>query len=70
VHASEWHNTVEWRLKPSTTKTASNVFHLHNASASHELSVTLNGQRLKLDLYPVYLGVALGGTRVEHWEWR
>ena len=32
-----------WRLKPSVAKTVSSVFHLHNASASHQLNVTLNG---------------------------
>ena len=51
-----------WRLKPSVAKTVSSVFHLHNASASHQLSVTLNGQRLKHDPHPVYLGVTLDRT--------
>mgnify|MGYP003407164026 CR=1 FL=1 len=46
-----------WRLKPSVTKTVSSVFHLHNASASRELEVTMNGQRLRHDPFPCYLGV-------------
>ena len=53
-----------WRLKPSTTKTVSSVFHLHNVSAGHgrELTVMLNGARLKHDPKPVYLGVTLDRT--------
>ena len=51
-----------WRLKPSVTKTVSSVFHLHNASASRELTVILNGARLKHDPQPVYLGVTLDRT--------
>ena len=46
-----------WRLKPSVTKTVSSVFHLHNASASRELEVTMNGQRLRHEPFPCYLGV-------------
>jgi Reverse transcriptase (RNA-dependent DNA polymerase) len=41
-----------WRLKPSITKTVSSVFHLHNAVSSHELTVMLNGARLKHDQSP------------------
>ena len=51
-----------WRLKPSVTKTVSSVFHLHNASAGRELTVFLNGARLKHDPQPVYLGVTLDRT--------
>ena len=53
-----------WRLKPSITKTVSSVFHLHNVSAGHgrELTVMLNGARLKHDPKPVYLGVTLDRT--------
>jgi hypothetical protein len=47
-----------WRLKPSVTKTDSSVFHLHNAAASRELTVMLNGARLK----HIYLGVTLDRT--------
>ena len=31
----------QWRLKPSASKTISSVFHLHNTSATRELSVVL-----------------------------
>jgi len=34
------------QLKPSAPKTISSVFHLHNTSATRELSVYLDGQRL------------------------
>jgi len=51
-----------WRLKPSAAKTVSSVFHLHNASSGRELTVTLNGQRLKHDPNPAYLGVTLDRT--------
>jgi len=49
----------QWRLKPSTTKTITSVFHLHNASASRELSVSMDGQPLKHEQFPVYLVVTL-----------
>ena len=48
-----------WRLKPSTSKTVTSVFHLHNNRSCHELNVYVNGQRLKHDPYPVYLGITL-----------
>lgn len=51
-----------WRLKPSVSKTVSSLFHLHNASAGRELKVMLNGQFLKHDPKPVYLGVTLDRT--------
>ena len=35
------------------------MFHLHNASASRELNVTLSGQRLRHDPNPEYLGITL-----------
>ena len=59
-----------WRLKPSVTKTVASVFHLHNAAASRELTVMLNGARLKHDPNPVYLGVTLDRTLTyrEHLE--
>jgi hypothetical protein len=56
------HYCHRWRLKPSVTKTVSIVFHLHNASASRELTVMLNGARLKHDPQPVYLGIPLDRT--------
>jgi len=47
----------QWRLKPSTSKTVTSVFHLHNKRSSRELNIYMNGQSLKHDPYPVYLGV-------------
>ena len=52
----------QWRLKPSTSKTVTSVFHLHNSRAHRELNVSMNGQRLKHDPHPVYLGVTLDRT--------
>ena len=40
------HFCRQWRLKPSASKTIISVFHLHNTSATRELSVYLDGQRL------------------------
>ena len=37
------HFCRQWRLKPSASKTISSVFHLHNTSATRELSVYLDG---------------------------
>ncbi len=56
------HYCRQWRLKPSTAKTVSSVFHLHNASATRDLSVSLDGQRLRHDRHPTYLGVTLDRT--------
>ena len=50
------------RLKPSTSKTISSVFHMHNTSATRELSVYLDGQRLRHQCHPTYLGVTLDRT--------
>ena len=41
------HFCQQWRLKPSAFKTISSVFHLHNTSATRELSVYMDGQRLR-----------------------
>jgi len=49
-------------LKPSASKTISSVFHLHNTSATRELSVYLDGQRLRHECHPTYLGVTLDHT--------
>jgi len=56
------HYCRQWRLKPSAPKTVSSCFHLHNASASRELSVWLNGQLIKYDHQPTFLGVTLDRT--------
>ena len=41
------------------SKTVTSVFHLHNNRSRRELNARMNGQRLKHDPYPVYLGVTL-----------
>ena len=55
VHMS--HFCRQWRLKPSASKTISSVFHLHNTIATRELSVYLDGLRLRHECHPTYLGV-------------
>ena len=52
----------QWRLTPSVTKTVTSSFHLHNTSATRELNVLMNGQRLVHEPHPVYLGVTLDRT--------
>jgi len=56
------HFCRQWRLKPSVSKTISSVFHLHNTSATRELSVYPDGQRLRHECHPTYLGVTLDRT--------
>jgi len=56
------HFCWQWRLKPSASKTISSVLHLHNTSATRELSVYLDDQRLKLEFHPTYRGVTLDRT--------
>jgi len=56
------HLCRQWRLKPSASKTISSVFHLHNTSATRELSVYLDGQRLRHECHPTYLAVTLDRT--------
>jgi len=56
------HFCIQWRFKPSAPKTNSSVFHLHNTSATRELSVYLDGQRLRHKCHPTYLGVTLDRT--------
>jgi len=56
-----------WCLEPSTSKTVTSVFHLHNNRSCCELNVHMNGQRLKHEPYPVYLGVTLDQT-ISHTE--
>ena len=51
-----------WRLKPSPIKTVTSVFHLLNTSAARELRVHMEGQQLRHDPNPVYLGVTLNRT--------
>ena len=57
------HFCRQWRLKPSASKTISSVFHLHYTStATHELSVYLDGQHLGHECHPTYLGMTLDST--------
>jgi len=56
------HFCRQWRLKPSASKTICSVFHLHNTSTNRKLSVYLDGQRLRNECHPTYLGVTLDRT--------
>jgi len=56
------HFCRHWRLKPSASKTISSVFHLHNTSATPEVSVYLDGQHLRYECHPTYFGVTLDRT--------
>ena len=51
-----------WKLKLSTTKTVSAVFHLNNKEAKRELKVNLNNEILPFCSEPKYLGVTLDGS--------
>ena len=51
-----------WRLKPSPMKTVTSVFYLLNNSAARELKVPMEGQQLRHDPNPVYLGMTLDRT--------
>ena len=48
-----------WKLKLSTTKTVSAVFHLNNKEAKRELKVNFNNETLPFCSEPKYLGVTL-----------
>jgi len=48
-----------WKLKLSTTKTVSAVFHLNNKDAKRELKVSFNNETLPFFSEPKYLGVTL-----------
>jgi len=48
-----------WKMKLSTTKTVSAVFHLNNKEAKHELKVSFNNKTLPFCSEPKYLGVNL-----------
>ena len=48
-----------WKLKLSTTKTVSAVFHLTNKKAKRELKVNFNNETLPFCSEPKYLGVTL-----------
>jgi len=42
---------------PPKQSAVNSVFHLHNTSATRELSVYVDGQRLRHEYHPTYLGV-------------
>jgi len=48
-----------WKLKLSTTKTVSAVFHLNNKEAKRELKVNFNNETLPFCSEPKYLGETL-----------
>jgi len=50
------HFCRQWQLKPSASKTISSVFHLHNTSATRELSVYLDGQTFGMSVTQPILG--------------
>jgi len=56
----------KWHLQPSVPKTLSCVFHLYNATASQGISAQLNGQHVRHESNPVYLGVTLDRTLSYH----
>lgn len=54
--------TRQWRLKPSTTKTESSLFHLDNRQSMAKLDVRFDGDILAHNFTPRYLGVLLDRT--------
>ena len=52
-------NLLTWKLKLSTTKTVSAVFHLHNKEAKRELKDKYSNETLPFCSEPKYLGVTL-----------
>jgi len=48
-----------WKLKLSTTKTVSAVFHLNNKEAKRDLKVNFNNETLPFCPEPKYLGVTV-----------
>lgn len=52
----------KWRLQPNPTKTETTCFHLCNKSANRQLDVRFEGNRLRHNAYPKYLGVTLDRT--------
>jgi len=53
-----------WRLKPCLMQIVTSVFHLLNTSATRELRVHMEGQQLRHDPNPVYLGMTLDRTEL------
>lgn len=50
---------AKWRLKPNVGKTVSCLFHLDNRRANQKMKLKMNGQKIRHDKYPKYLGVIL-----------
>ena len=50
---------LSWKLKLTTTKTLSSVFHLSNKEIKRELKVNFNNETLPFCSEPKYLGVTL-----------
>jgi len=55
-----------WKLKLSTTKTVSAVFHVNNKEAELELKVNFNNKTLPFCSKPKYLGVVLDRSLMYH----
>ena len=55
-----------WKLKLSTTKTVSAVFHLNNKEAKREVKVNFNTKTLPFCSEPKYLGVTLDRSLTYH----
>lgn len=52
----------KWRLRPSSSKTEVCAFHLNNRQANAKLQIQLNGNTLRHNNFPKYLGVTLDRT--------
>jgi len=61
-------NTSRLKLKLSTTKTVSAVFHLNNKEAKRELKVNFNNETLPFCSEPKYLGVMLDRLLTYRWH--
>jgi len=55
-----------WKLKLSTTKTVSAVFHLNKKEAKCELKVNFNNETLPFCSEPKYLGITLDRSLMYH----
>lgn len=57
-----WKYYKKWRLSPNPNKTECICFHLNNKQASRRLSIYFNGNPVKHNPTPTYLGVTLDRT--------
>lgn len=48
-----------WRLRPNTGKTVSCSFHLNNRQANYQLKIKFDGDEVRHEKFPKYLGVYL-----------